>query len=390
MKRAVLLLWMALLAAVAYAIPGITRRLPAGDAARGREVLRSQQCLTCHSLNGEGARLAPDLGRRMGRGFVPATLASAMWNHAPAMWSAMAKKGITRPELSEQQAADLFAHFFATTAFELPGDRGRGARVFEQLKCSTCHGVTSAKVEGILPVAEWGGPRDPVELAQKMWNHSGAMRDAFAREGVAPPKLASQDLADLLAFAQGQPGKKASKRKYAPSAPGQGEKVYRESGCEGCHSGDRSLASRPTRYSMTDFGAAMWNHSGKPGAKAGTLAYEQMYDLVGYLVHLQLLEERGDVEHGRKVFDEKKCATCHSGPGGKGPDLAGQAGLMTSFRMVEVLWKHGPAMHETMKADGISWPRLSPDEMADLGAYLHGARLKRRGPAGTPRLEAGQ
>jgi mono/diheme cytochrome c family protein len=379
MNRAALPLYLAL--AQAAAAPGITRSLPAGDAARGREVLRSQQCLACHSLNGEGAKLAPDLGRRLERGYTPAALASAMWNHAPSMWAAMERKGITRPELTEQQAADLFAHFFSTTAFEMPGDRGRGARVFEQLKCSACHGVKSEKGEGIRPVAAWGAPRDPIELAQKMWNHSAEMREAFALEGVQPPKLTAQGMADLLAFAQFHAGKRAGRGPYAPASPALGERVFRESGCAACHKAERSLAARPTRYGMADFGAAMWNHTGTPGARPSDLAYEQMYDLVGYLVHLQLLEERGDVERGRKVFAEKRCEGCHGGPGKKGPDLTGQPGLMTSFRMVEALWKHGPQMLGAMKQDGVSWPRLSPEEMADVGAYLHGAKLKRRRPA---------
>ena len=47
------------------------------------------------------------------------------------------------PELSEQQAADLFVYFFAARYFEQPGDAKRGQRVFLGKRCGECHGVGS-------------------------------------------------------------------------------------------------------------------------------------------------------------------------------------------------------------------------------------------------------
>ena len=41
---------------------------------------------------GGGGKIGPDLGRIIDRGFTPASLAATMWNHAPAMWHAMAEK----------------------------------------------------------------------------------------------------------------------------------------------------------------------------------------------------------------------------------------------------------------------------------------------------------
>jgi mono/diheme cytochrome c family protein len=34
------------------------------------------------------------------------------------------------------------------------------------------------------------------------------------------------------------------------------------------------------------------------------------------------------------------------------------------------LWNHAPEMEEAMKAEGIAWPKLSPDEVNDILAYL--------------------
>ena len=54
------------------------------------------------------------------RGFSPSVMAGLLWNHAPAMWAAMERKGVARPEAGEQQAADLFVYFFAARFFEQP------------------------------------------------------------------------------------------------------------------------------------------------------------------------------------------------------------------------------------------------------------------------------
>ena len=63
--------------------------LPSADSQRGEEVFQKQECVRCHSVQGNGGRTAPDLGRIVDRNFTPALLASTMWNHAPTMWSAM-------------------------------------------------------------------------------------------------------------------------------------------------------------------------------------------------------------------------------------------------------------------------------------------------------------
>ena len=81
-------------------------------------------------MNGRGGASAPDLGRLADRSFTPAALAATMWNHAPAMWSAMGAANVRIPDVDEQAAADLFAYFYSTRFFEKPGDAARGKRCF--------------------------------------------------------------------------------------------------------------------------------------------------------------------------------------------------------------------------------------------------------------------
>src|SRR5271163_1340930 len=45
------------------------------DSARGRQLFTTLSCVQCHSVNGAGGSLGPDLGKIVDRGFTPAMLA---------------------------------------------------------------------------------------------------------------------------------------------------------------------------------------------------------------------------------------------------------------------------------------------------------------------------
>ena len=358
-----------------------TRNLLPGDADRGKDVFLTRKCVVCHSIGGEGGKSAPDLGRGVERGFSPYVLAGLLWNHAPVMWAAMERKGIAKPELSEQQAADLFVFFFAARYFEQPGDARRGARVFLGKRCAECHGIGSALRQGIQPVAAWKSLADPIALAQQMWNHSWEMRPALDRREIPFPRFTAQELADLLVYLRSTQ-EHAPAGDFSPGSAESGESLFVSKGCADCHRGAQTLEARPTRYGLTDFAAAMWNHPFRAARNPAPIGYEEMRRLVGYLVSTQFFEERGDLEQGRKVYASKRCGACHDDPSSGAPGRLAMAGRMTSFEMVAALWKHGPAMLDRMRQKGISWPRFSGSEMADLTTYLHGLQLKQRRPPG--------
>ncbi len=369
----------------ATGITGIcaTRSLLPGDADRGKHVFRTASCDVCHSIDGEGGRIAPDLGQGVERGFSPYVMAGLLWNHAPVMWAAMERKGVARPELSEQQAADLFAYFFAARYFEQPGDIKRGKQVFLVKRCVECHGIGSELRQGIRPVAVWKSLADPIALAQQMWNHSREMIPALDRMEIPYPWFSAQELTDLLAYLRStqEPGRAAA---FSPGSAESGAELLALKGCAGCHRGEMALEARPTRYSLTDFAAAMWNHPFRTFPNPAPLSYEEMRRLVGYLVSMQFFEERGNLEQGKKVFAKKRCGACHDDPSSGAQGRPAMAGKITSFGMVAALWKHGPAMLNRMRLKRISWPRFSGSEMADLAAYLHGVELKQRGPVVDP------
>jgi len=368
-----------LLVAAAHIGLGATRSLLSGDADRGKALFRTQDCVVCHSVNGEGEKSAPDLGQGTDRGFSPYALAGMLWNHAPLMWAAMEKKGVARPELSDQQAADLFVYFFAARYFEEPGDARRGARVFLAKRCAECHGIGSPLRPGIQPVAAWKSLADPIALAQQMWNHSREMKPELERMRIPYPRLSAMEMTDLLVYLRSTQHP-ARVDDFSPGPAESGERLFVSKGCAACHMGTLTLQARPTRYSLTDFAAAMWDHAFRTVTNPAPISYEEMRRLVGYLVSTQFYEERGDVKQGQRVFAGKHCAACHDDPTSGAPPRSGMAGRMTSFDMVAALWKHGPVMLDRMRQKKTSWPRFSGSEMADLAAYLHGLSLKQRRP----------
>lgn len=368
------------LAAIGHQGSAATRALLPGDADRGYAVFQTRGCAGCHSIHGKGGNGAPDLGDGSDRGFSPYVIAGLLWNHAPAMWDAMEKSGVARPELSEQDAADLFVYFFAIRYFEQPGEPKRGRQVFAQKRCSGCHGIESAIRDGIQPVSSWSALEDPIVLAQQLWNHSREMRQALERSRVPYPQLSAQQMADLLAYVRTTQGRGRS-AEFSPGPADSGEKLIVSKGCLACHMGNHKLEARPTRYSLTDFAAAMWNHPNRASQYLAPLSYGEMRSLVGYLVSAQFFEERGDQEQGKAVYQKKRCGACHDAPSSGAPARVTMAGSMTSFGMVAALWKHGPTMLKTMRSKNISWPRFSGSEMADLTTYLRGTQLRRRPPA---------
>lgn len=363
---------------IAGAVFAATRTLPVGDAQRGRALFSSRRCLVCHSVNGEGGRTAPDLAQAVGPGFSPYQLAALLWNHAPKMWVAFRAKGIPLPGLSEQDGADLFAYFYSSRFFVEPGDARRGSAVFRAKQCASCHGIERPLREGIRPVSAWQSLDNPIALAQQMWNHSAEMRRAIDEKEVPYPRLSSQELTDLLVYLRGQAGEATRSREFAPGSPESGSKLFASKGCAACHTGNHALEARPTRHTLTDLTAAMWNHPFQVQDKPATLSYEDMRDLVGYVMAMQFFEERGNVEAGRKVFQRKHCGRCHDDPKSGAPARSEMVGRMNSFGIMAALFKHGPSMLEKMRQDKVSWPRFDSLEMADLSAYLYGLEFKRR------------
>src|SRR5271167_4452467 len=100
-----------------------------------------KQCGICHSVNGSGGRVAPDLsGQRPG---VPAMgwLVAVIWNHGPGMWRQIRQKNQPFPQLDSQEMADILAFLYQASNIDHPGDPTTGQRIFNEKGCVRCHAV---------------------------------------------------------------------------------------------------------------------------------------------------------------------------------------------------------------------------------------------------------
>jgi len=341
-----------------------------GDASRGQIVFQQQRCVQCHSVNGEGGKIGPDLSARPSGQYTPSMLAAAIWNHAPQMWTAIEAAGIESPQLSVQDAADIFAYFYAFRYFEQPGDAARGKQVFETKGCVGCHGQGAQSATGAPPVGQWESARDAIQLARAMWNHAPAMRAAMGTER-AWPQLTAQEMTDLFVYVQNLPSTPRSERTFDTASSETGEVLFRAKGCVSCHASPDSLGSRLRSRTMADLAAAMWNHAPQAREQAGELRPEEMARLVGYLWSIQYFEAPGDPARGAKVAAEKNCTSCHGAAGSPAPAFASLSGNIDPVSFVSKVWEHGPAMWNQLKASGRDWPRFANNELDDLLAYIN-------------------
>ena len=170
------------------------------DSVRGADVIRDRGCLSCHSLLGEGKREAPDLGRPGPEPFTPAEFAASLWNHAPDMWLAMARKKKSIPRISDREMRDLYAYLYSVRYFEPAGDAGRGQGIFREKRCFRCHALVDTGAGSIGPsVSQWPTLNDPVRFLETMWNHGAAMREESAADEIPWPTMTTEQMADLMA-----------------------------------------------------------------------------------------------------------------------------------------------------------------------------------------------
>jgi len=98
---------------------------------------------------------------------------------------ALREAGLEIPRLTQADAADLFAFFYAAQLFERRGDPARGQAVY-QAQCIRCHG---AKGPG-KPAVQWEPLADSLELVRRLWNHAPGMNKALRAARQKWPSLA--------------------------------------------------------------------------------------------------------------------------------------------------------------------------------------------------------
>ncbi len=360
---------------------------PTQDPVAGSYVFGSKGCSGCHSIDGVGGKIGPDLGRaRRTRSFYD--LAAAMWNHLPGMAERMREFKIQRPSISPGEAGDLIAFLYTLNYFDPPGNAQAGKHLFSEKKCIVCHQV--AGVGGVVgpnldSLKQYGSA---IFVAAAMWNHGPTMAEAMRAKGIARPTFSGSELVDLIAYLKSTaPDKSEGPLYILPGTAEQGRRLFQDKRCIECHSvagqGGKvgpDLADKAMRRSMTQLAEAMWNKA--PAMMAAMksrkiavprLEAEDMADIVAYLYSVQYFARPGDPKKGRELAAEKGCTACHSvgGVGNKrAPGFAQVKGLDSPATVVSAMWNHSFIAARRGAGPKVSWPQFSPEEMADLAAFL--------------------
>jgi mono/diheme cytochrome c family protein len=253
---------------------------PAGDARRGESLFTSKACASCHRVGGKGGTVGPALDG-LKRANSPVIVAAAMWNHAPAMQEALARRNVARPRLEPQELLDIIAYVAGAsrdtsteTQQVIPGTPDRGRVLFAEKKCSTCHSVTGvggtlapdlgrpgqhSRREG--PEMAPHAPQSLTAFAARMWNHAPAMLAKMKEAKITPPTLSGQEMADIVAHLF------ASRYFEAGGDARRGGDLVRGKGCLGCHAVAGKGATGGIDFARSDvvgtpgaLVAALWNH----------------------------------------------------------------------------------------------------------------------------------
>ena len=170
--------------------------------------------------------------------------------------------------------------------------------------------------------------------------------------------------------------------------PNAGRKVYAAKGCGHCHAINGvgptvgpDLGRAPARpQTITQIAGAMWNHAPdmrtlaqEKGVQWTPFKASELRDLIAYLHFLRLLDQPGDVRRGGRLFDDKRCSTCHAigGRGGRiASDLSQWKQYGSPILWAEIMWRHAGQMEGKMRELGVPWPEFRDNEMDDLIAFI--------------------
>lgn len=346
-----------------------------------------KQCGICHSINGTGGRIAPDLTGREPELPAMGWLTSKLWNHGPGMWRQIRRQNKPLPDMNPQQMADILAFLYQASGVDPAGDAKAGSEVFKAKGCARCHSVGNVGGNAAPELSRIMIGGDRTEWTRAMLNHAGSMVGPISSTLGEWPQFSGQEMNNLISYVIS-----ASKVPEQPApAPGNadhGATVF-QTRCMQCHSmrgagggvAPELGPDRPLPLSTAQFATVMWNHAPAMLAKGqeknltvSQLAPNDMTDLLAFLASLRYFEPEGSAPEGKQVFASRGCASCH-GKNGEGttagPRLRATGELYTVPSFTAALWRHGPRMIDRMEQLGMPWPKLEPKDIGNLVSFLN-------------------
>jgi cytochrome c2 len=302
------------------------------DPLKGQELFIDKGCIKCHSIQGVGGKIGPDLGKGgFNRSLIQ--IAGIMWNHSPKMSEKMRELKIPRPKFEVTEMADLIAYLYYLNYFDEPGNPLKGKLLFKEKECIKCHSIVG-EGEDIGPSLDKTKYYvSPISMAQTMWNHGLEMNIKMKELSIGWPTFEGNEIVDIISYVQATSKAEVKERVYIlPGSPQEGKRLFSEKGCIRCHSirGEGGnvgpeLSKRGLRRSATQIAGTMWNHGPNMWKKMKEIGIprpkfsgKEMADLIAYLYFINYFDKPGNPQEGKKLFAQKGCITCHSirGEGG--------------------------------------------------------------------------
>jgi cytochrome c2 len=347
-----------------------------------------KQCGICHSINGSGGRVAPDLSGKPPGTPAMGWLAAVLWNHGPGMWRQIRQRNDPYPRLNSQEMADIFAFLYQASSIDRTGDPTAGQRVFNEKGCVRCHSVggTGGQAGPELSKIAAGSNSNAWTLA--MFNHAGSMVAPITSTLGQWPQFTGNEMNDLIAYVSlSAPQPSTNTREISGNAE-HGWGVF-QNRCLQCHSvhghggrvGPELGPERDLPLTTGQFASVLWNHAPamlrqarENGISPPVLQGNDMADLRTFLASLRYFEPTGSPLVGERVFSERGCAVCH-GPMAEGtqigPSLRSGTEAFTTISLTAALWRHGPRMIDRAQELGIPWPTLKATDVGDLVSFLN-------------------
>ena len=371
--------------------PSVARRAPyiVGEPQKGAALFYGdKQCGICHSVNGSGGRVAPDLS-----GSHPGTpamgwLAAVLWNHGPGMWRQIRQKNDPYPQLNSQEMADIFAFLYQASGIDRAGDASAGQRVFDGKGCVRCHSVGGTGGQSAPELSKIAAGSSSNAWTLTMFNHAGSMVAPITSTLGQWPQFTGNEMNDLIAYVSlSAPQPSTNTREISGNAE-LGWGVF-QSRCMPCHAvrgqggsvGPELGPERDLPLTTAQFASVLWNHAPAMLRQARenrisppVLQGNDMADLRTFLASLRYFEPTGSPLVGERVFSDRGCAACHgrTAEGTQtGPGLRSGTEAYTTITFAAALWRHGPRMIDRAQELGIPWPTLKATDLGDLVSFLN-------------------
>ena len=338
--------------------------------AEGRELFMDP-CSRCHPMTDmERGKIAPRIKSMDAFGF-----GAAMWNQSPNMLKAFASKGWKPPTISPLEMKQIFLFTQIMADNTLFGDPALGKKFVEENHCLTCHSIGGSYKEDV--AVDWNrfaNITHPTTLMAAVWSHRRKMIDAFREAGVPLPRFQKTDLANLMEYmrATGNPAGVApilvdlEKITMNPS-------IFDEFHCNQCHTPSEFIG-HPER-SLQGVTEALLAHAFMPAFERPpldglTMTPEGSLSLAGLVYYYGHLGRSGSIETGKAVFRQHQCVNCHDEPDGPSKGGIRIESVRDEWQLISRIFNKVPSMIEKASLQSRAFPRLTPEEMANLYAYF--------------------